>query len=252
MRRSLLASTALTTSTLVAGAACAADLPVKALRPVVIAPFSWTGCYVGGNAGWASTSVGQSAVVPPSALGNKPTAYDLTGTQRGFTGGAQVGCNLQFARNWVVGFETDINSLKASRDVFYGGEDTIRGAQTSSLRYLGTARMRFGYAWYRLFLYGTVGLAYGRVETSVFGRDPPSIYAGSFSSTRTGATGGVGAEYAVTDRLSAKVEYLHFDLGTATSLVGTVFSPVPPVAWPANARVSGDVVRAGINWKFLP
>src|SRR5262249_11291468 len=66
IRRSLLASTALTTSTtLVTGAALAADLPVKAPRAPPPAPFSWTGCYVGGNAGAAWTSIDQSLTTAP-------------------------------------------------------------------------------------------------------------------------------------------------------------------------------------------
>ena len=55
MRNILLAGIAL--SSLFAGSAMAADLPVRAPvykgPPPVVAYFSWTGCYVGANVGWA-------------------------------------------------------------------------------------------------------------------------------------------------------------------------------------------------------
>jgi len=97
MRRNLLASTAFTTSTLVTGAALAADMAVKAPPPAPI-PFSWTGCYVGGNAGWASTSIDQSAAVPTAGLSSsqRSFAYDSSGRDNSFIGGVQAGCNLQF------------------------------------------------------------------------------------------------------------------------------------------------------------
>ena len=61
MRRNFLASTALTTSTtLIAGAALATDLPVKAPPLPAAAPFSWSGCYVGANAGGGRVSIDQS------------------------------------------------------------------------------------------------------------------------------------------------------------------------------------------------
>ena len=181
VRRNLLASTALTaSSTLLAGAALAADLPVKA--PVAPPPprvFSWTGCYIGGNVGGASTSIHQRAVVP-AVGGNNPTTYDLSGQEGSFTGGGQLGCNWQFNPNWLIGFEGDINSLNASRSIPFGGENTIRGSQITSLRWLGTFRGRFGYVWDRLFLYATGGfLAFGQVNSSVSASDPNGFYAGS-------------------------------------------------------------------------
>ncbi len=66
MRRKLLASTVLTTSTaLMASAAWAADLPVKAPGAAPVkARFSWTGCYAGVNAGGAFNHIDQSVAIP--------------------------------------------------------------------------------------------------------------------------------------------------------------------------------------------
>ena len=57
MKRSLVVGLSLAAFSVVQ--ASAADIPVKAaVRAPVVAPvFSWTGCYIGGNVGWADGSV---------------------------------------------------------------------------------------------------------------------------------------------------------------------------------------------------
>jgi outer membrane immunogenic protein len=256
VRRNLLATTALTASTtLVTGAALAADMAVKAPpRAPAPIPFSWTGCYVGGNAGGAWTRIDQSLTTePPFAAG----ALDSSGRDTSFTGGGQLGCNWQFNPNWVVGFEGDINYLHASSTLHgnilgRGGEDTVR---TTTLRWLATVRGRFGYAWGQSLLYATGGLALGDVKSSsaltdLFG-PASTLFAGSQSATRAGWTAGVGYEYAFNDRLSVKLEYLHFDLGTVHYSVPRVAPTVTCCTpWAASADVTGDIVRLGVNYKF--
>lgn len=251
MRRKLLASTVLTTSTaLMASAAWAADLPVKAPGAAPVkARFSWTGCYAGLNAGGAFNHINQSVAIPGIATfgaGERDTS---------FTGGGQLGCNLQFDPNWVVGIEGDINYLRGNHSQNFGfpfpGEDTV-GRQETSLRWLATVRGRFGYAWDRVFLYATGGLAGGRVKSSVSATTTePAAFAGSYSSTRTGWTAGGGFEYAFAERFSLKAEYLHFDLGTAQYPV-TGNSPRLPLPWNASAKVTGDIARVGLNYRFAP
>jgi outer membrane immunogenic protein len=253
MRRCLLASTALSTSTaFIAGVAWAADLPVKA-PPVAVraAPFSWTGCYAGLNAGVGSSNVDQNVVVPGVVT------FGSSGRDSNFTGGGQLGCNYQIDPRWVIGLEGDFNYLRANRNQigsFVGGEDTFGVSQQTSLRWLATVRGRFGYAWNRWFFYGTGGLAIGNVQSSVLATSTAAqAFSGSYSSDRTGWTAGAGFEYALAERFSAKLEYLHFDLGTASYLVNQVAgSAVTPSTWLASAKISGDIVRVGFNYRFIP
>jgi hypothetical protein len=73
--------------------------------------FSWTGCYIGGNIGWGW---GRDTVSIPD-LGATTGVLNLsgvslgpvTGNTTGVLGGGQVGCNYQFAPNWVIGIEGD-------------------------------------------------------------------------------------------------------------------------------------------------
>jgi outer membrane immunogenic protein len=253
MGRKLLASTVLTSSsTLLAGAAFAADLPVKAPPQPATTPFSWTGCYVGANAGGGSVSTDQRVTTAAPALPVR--TFDSSGSDTSFFGGGQLGCNWQFDPRWVAGLEGDINYIHASRGQSFrvSGEDTV---QQTRLRWLATVRARFGYAWGPSYLYATGGLALGDVKSSVTVtsvQNPAHItYSGSSSSTRTGWTVGAGFEHAFTGRLSLKLEYLHFDLGTADYGVPRVDLRVAS-PWTASAKVNGDIVRAGINFKFTP
>src|SRR5262245_23444909 len=80
----------------VAAPAIAADMPIKA-GPVAL-PLSWSGCYIGGNAGGGSTRKHYRDPLEPVAV-----LADLgshTGT--GAVGGGQVGCDVQFG-GWVFG-----------------------------------------------------------------------------------------------------------------------------------------------------
>ena len=102
---------------LVAAPAMAGDLPINApvYAPLYRAPpiiaLSWTGCYLGGHIGgsFVDKKFGGPFVdnAVPSTFG-APTSFaisdpsvDLNST--GLLGGGQVGCNFQFAANWVIG-----------------------------------------------------------------------------------------------------------------------------------------------------
>ena len=234
----LLTSTALTTSmAFISGAAMAADMPVKA--PVVAQPFSWSGCYVGGNVGGAWADIDQSVSFPGVIV------IPSSGRSSSVIAGAQAGCNWQFTPSWVFGVEGDFNWLNLKRSHEFStavsGEDTV-GSQTTKLRWLTTVRGRLGYAWDRSMLYVTGGLAGGDVKSSL-SVARGGVFAGSTSDTRWGWTLGAGYEYAFTRTISGKLEYLHFDLGNVT---------VASSPWDANAKVSGDLVRVGINVKLTP
>jgi outer membrane immunogenic protein len=253
VRRNLLATTALTASTtLVTGAALAADMAVKAPpRAPAPIPFSWTGCYIGGNAGAAWTQIDDSVTTAPPV---HIVTVDSTQRDTSFTGGGQLGCNWQFNPSWVIGLEGDINYIHASSSqhnniLARSGEDSVRA---TSLRWLSTIRGRFGYAWGPSLLYATGGLALGDVKSSfALTEGASTIFAGSGSATRAGWTVGVGYEYAFNDRLSAKLEYLHFDLGTLHYSVPRVdASAACCTPWAASANVTGDIVRLGVNYKF--
>ena len=50
------------------------------------------------------------------------------------------------------------------------------------------------------------------------------------SSTRVGWTLGAGAEYAITNNITLKGEYLYYNLGSSNSV--TLANPIASTAWP--------------------
>jgi outer membrane immunogenic protein len=258
VRRNLFASTVLTTSTtLLTGAAGAADMAVKAPPRPIAPPFSWNGCYVGLNAGGAWVDTHQQVDVPGI------TVVDSSGTTGAFIGGGQIGCKWQRDPNWVFGLEGDIDYSSAKRTsnfAFSHGSEDVVGQQTTKMRWLSTVRALFGYALDRSLLYATGGLAIGEINSSVSATDTtgPNAavaeqFSGSGSATRVGWTLGAGFEYAFTDRMSAKLEYLYFDLGNSgynvTPVVATGVARLPQV-WNATGGATGNIVRVGVNFRF--
>jgi outer membrane immunogenic protein len=249
----LLASTALATSTVMSGAALAADLrPVLKAPPKpvpVVPPFSWSGCYAGGNAGGLFGRVEQRVDIPGVVL------IESKDRQSDFTGGLQVGCNFLYAPHLLVGIEGDINFVDLNRRrnfaFTFSGEDTV-GSLRTKLRWLSTVRARLGYAIDRSLIYVTGGLAIGEVKSSVAAlTENGETHAGSSTDTRFGWAFGAGYEYAYDQSISVKLEYLHFNLGKIGYSVNEVVAGGNlPTTWSASAKVSGDILRAGFNVKL--
>jgi outer membrane immunogenic protein len=219
MKRFLLASVAVLA---MVGLAKAADLPrpmVTKAQPYMTPYYNWTGFYVGinGGGGWGSS------------------AWDTTGsfnTSGGMVGGT-VGYNWQYG-TWVLGLEADVDWADIKGNTATG---CIGGGCTTQSNWLGTARGRVGYAFDRWMPYITGGAAFGDVEASHPG------FTG-MTSTQLGWTAGLGVEFAVVNNVTAKVEYLHYDLGSfncGMNCNGAVGD---------NVSFTADVIRGGVNVHF--
>lgn len=246
-------------------AALAADLPTRKAPPapmVYVQPYSWTGFYAGLNAGavWntgntdivgSSGFVGLGSVVPSS----------LSTNSVGFIGGGQVGYNYQI-NTFVLGAEADFDGTTLSKSASYTGGPVLGTTLTTqakeSLDWLGTVRARVGFlATPQLLIYGTGGFAYGGVnqQASVVANGTGYGWYGSNNSTRTGWTAGAGAEYAITNNISLKAEYLYYDLGSKTvtvagnSAVGS-FAGLNGIYGVTKTDYNGSVARVGVNYKF--
>jgi len=136
-------------------------------------------------------------VVPPPMYSPTPIAYNWSGfyvgghggygwgsgaITDGFVVGGQVGVNWQY-NNFVVGAEGD------GSFVDWGANDAV-----------GTVRLRGGFSFDRFLVYGTGGAAF---------RDFNDV----------GWVAGAGGEYALTDTISAGIEFLHYDFGSDDSNV---------------------------------
>lgn len=165
---------------------------------------SWMGPYIGGNLGYGWGEVSNNGAQPSGVLG-----------------GLQAGYNYQSGQ-LVLGIEGDLQLNSA--------DDTFAPWKFSN-PWFGTVRGRLGYAFNNILLYGTGGLAFGSLK----------VESGGFSESQTSAgwTAGVGAEYAINQNWSAKIEYLYVDLSEKNFLM---------TGLPNGYQFS--TVRVGVNYRF--
>lgn len=234
------------------GAAVAADMsyPVKAEVAVVVPVFTWTGFYLGANVGYGGNEFEYPFSVSAGAvpLANGSASIDSSG----FFGGGQIGFNYQFSNNVVAGIEADFE--------WSGIEGKVDGnlniplipaylsaSAGSEVEWFGTIRGRLGYAWDRLLVYGTGGLAYGKVKSSVSLSAPGFYLSESTDDTNWGWTAGAGVEYAITDNWTLKTEYLYVDLGDTTAYSGFL---APGIYANLDTKTTFHTIKVGVNYKF--
>src|SRR4051812_7687558 len=189
MRKTLLSLLAGTASfAVLSSAAFAADLPSRRVAPapyVAVPVFTWAGAYIGVNAGaaWSDnqTDTFRDATLstPTGTIGGFTSFTSRSsGSDAVFAGGGQIGYNWQFG-SWVTGIEADIQGLASNNrndnSIFGVGNGVITtsngtnvalfnntgvGQTVRSLDWFGTVRGRLGYAWDRVLVYGTGGVAF--------------------------------------------------------------------------------------------
>ena len=178
-----LLAAATSVTALLGASAYAADLPQKPVyqQPVVMAPvYNWTGCYVGANIGvaWGFAEANESF-----------------GTDTGFAGGGQVGCDYQIGQ-WVIGARNMVDGT------------TISGGAT----WFDTLTVRGGYLVQpNVLLYAQGGAAWAETTNS------------------TGWTVGGGVEWMFVPHWSAFLEYNYMDFGTTSGTFGSVRSDTQTV-----------------------
>ena len=243
MRSSLLSLLAGTAAlAIAASAAQAADLPSRYAPPPMVAAvplFTWTGFYVGVNAGYGWNTNDSNTFIDP-VLG----VVSGGGSDGGFVCGGQIGYNYQF-NQFVIGLETDIQyaDLGNGRSTFGQGF----AGNNNNGNWFGTVRARAGFAFDRALVYATGGLAYGDIgnRSAAFIAPDGTVFAGSGSSTNTGWVLGAGVEYAFTNNLTAKFEGLYVNLDSNNNNNFGAF-----VGNNNSGNTEFGVVRAGLNYKF--
>ena len=263
---------------LIGGPALAADMRPP---PPPVALFTWSGAYVGVNlgSGWRQ---------PVDFVTTMPSCTDFTtclivdpdtglasalGTGRstrasGATGGFQAGYNYQFGAA-VAGVELDWEYFKRTSslgpnaglmsDINLGLPLLVSNEVAST--WLATIRGRLGFAWDRLLLYGTGGVAFTDVRYTqtvttsllITGATVVNVV----TETKSGVTVGGGAEYALWNNLTLRAEYLYAQFtGVSGTSVLQFANSFPPPAFFSNpvagstGNLHDHIVRVGLNYKF--
>ena len=209
-------------------AASAADLyaPVAIPNTFTSSGFDWSGFYVGAVGGYVwGRNVGS-----PSG-GVTSTTIDPSGGQIGLT----AGVNGQFDQ-FVLGLEGEVlwSGAKSS-----GTVTGTANVATIKSDWQGAIKARAGVAFDQVLVYAHGGFAFADHSASVSNN---AGFLGEYRTTRSGWTVGAGVEVAVTDNVSAKLEYAYSDFGkwsaNHTTLGGTDF------------QYHNHAIKAGVNFHF--
>lgn len=212
----------------------------------IVAPevYDWTGPYIGlqGGYAWGENDVSATQAESTEVLLRAAVANGRDGDMDldGFVGGLHAGYNWQ-SDALVLGIEGDIEfaDMNGDTDVVDDGGVKI-GEVEQEIDWLGSLRLRAGFAADRALFYATGGLAVGGVEITLEDGDGDEF--ASNSETNWGWTLGGGVEYAFTDDLSARIEYRYTDLGNIDADNGDGDG--------GKADTAFHAVRAGLSWHF--
>lgn len=229
-------------------AANAADLMMPADTSPAYSPpaHDWTGFYAGINGGYAAGTVDWSGTYYDAGGAALGPSTDGTMDLSGWLAGGTIGANMQMG-SFVLGVEGDVDwtNITGEGDAI-DPLDPNPSVPSTKLDWLATLRARAGIAVDNLVLYGTAGGAWSGGSMTITNLDG----AGDDETadiTASGWTAGVGAEYALSDNMSVKAEYLY----TRLSMDPVDFTNVPP-ADHLTAKGTADIntIKLGLNFKF--
>jgi outer membrane immunogenic protein len=217
-----------------AGAASAADLPVK--MPVKAPPavgYDWNGFYIGGYYG--------NAIEQTKAHTDGFTAGVAGVNDMALAVGGTIGYNWQFAPRWLIGLEADAGFLGVGHTFHQWSSTTLTGSKADGF---GTARARFGYVTGPALLYVTGGAAFVHI-TDTFGGGGASPAVAN-TTTKTGWTVGGGIETKLSRNWSTTTEYQFVDAGS-TSFAS---NPLGVVGTGTTVDHSYHILKTGLNYKL--
>ena len=227
-----------------AGAASAADMPVKA--PIMKAPITvsndWTGFYVGGNIGYMrAKTTGNFAPLNPAIPWDAPYNSAL--------GGAQAGFNWQF-NQFVIGVEgsldgafADFGSTVANGAAGPCGFIAAVQSCLAKINDVASVGARLGWTpWSQWLLFAQGGWAGAHISTEGV-INGSNVTFGPASNWHNGWFVGGGIDYAITSIVSVGVDYKHYEFNSADHTAATA----------NNSRVieaKADAVFARVNVKL--
>jgi outer membrane immunogenic protein len=227
------------TPLLMGASAHAADLASRAVKAAAPPPvFSWTGCYLGLHAGGGKQS---SDFISEGTFGSV-----------GAVGGAQAGCNLQW-KQFVIGVEGEYWA-SGLRDREFFQDAFVTFETSSSNRWDGAVSLRSGFAFERAFIYGKLGVVWGKFEYAFDDFDDGRSDIRRGDAIFTGVLIGAGFEYALTDNWTAKLEYNYLDYGNKIVNFTETRCNDDGVCVTEQARITRkevkQIAKVGLNYKF--
>ena len=233
---------------LLSASAFAADMRVPPLSPLPPS-FTWTSCYGGLHAGGG---LGNETLTDPAQNLSPITDFASASTHTsGYMLGGQIGCDYQFASNWVLGIEGSASggNITGKSTFALPGINTPPGDTATfkaSTDFMMSATARVGYAWDRWMVYAKGGFAGVNDKYSIF--DAQTTYDFEALKNRLGWTAGAGIEWAMWEDWSVRLEYDYYGLSQQNVLFldNTVFPGGASGA--VNIKQSIQVIKLGVNF----
>ena len=218
--------------------ASATEFPTKEFMPA--ATYSWTGCYVGVSGGAGIESDWWTGA----------TGSDLRGL--GGLAGGQLGCNYQMG--WLVAGIEGEGYWSSLRNSFSQSSSPINfETWTTRNSYNADVAARFGLAFDRAFFYGKGGVVFGRFDFANTGAEtvvPVGPFASSGSATLPGLLLGLGLEYGLTPRWTAKMEYDFLGFSASTTGFTCLGAGCATPTFNVSPGATEQVFKLGLNYKF--
>jgi outer membrane immunogenic protein len=230
-----------------ASAANAADLPQGPVYKAAVAQsdLSWTGLYIGANAGgsWGRRCWTFIDTVPAVGLAGplNEGCHDPSGAILG----GQVGFNWQTGPI-VFGLEAqgDWANLRGQNPSLLPSPPFPPSINRTRVDSLGLFTGRIGYAWGPTLIYAKGGAAVVHDRDDFTPTAPPA--ASTFTGeTRWGGTIGGGVEYKFTQNLSGALEYNYVGLGKSR-----ITFPSQPLAAVVDTDKDMHLVTVRLNYSF--
>ena len=250
MRKFFLANLAALAMTM-AGSAFAADMPITKAPPLV-ERFSWTGCYLGGHigGGWAQKDITDPVqVVQDSFLGAGSTLGVTTvgPSPTGVVIGGQIGCDYQFASNFVIGVEgaASGSTMRSTRNVGLPLGNPDVALVKANTDFLPSLTARIGYPFDNMLLYarGGAALAGDKYEFSGSFTGLPFDFNGN--DNRFGWVVGGGVDWAFTPHWSVNLEYDYYRFGHGNVMM---IDQINAFSGVVDVRQNVQLVKLGFNF----
>jgi len=236
--------------------------PSTIYKAPLAAAWTWTGYYLGINAGSSWGKASTDALFNDSTIVGATFATNASYKLQGTVFGVQTGYNFALG-SWLWGIEADAQLSGQHDTPIFACPGTVCNPagpvlaafdQNQRLQWFGTLRGRFGAVVTPdavVFVTGGAAGAGLRTAGDLFGFDPtgaPATNPFSNITVNAGWTVGGGVEARLVGNWTGKIEYLYMDFGSITTGVNNQLNMTLTAAF--NSRIADQIVRAGLNYRF--
>ena len=168
--------------------------------PTIAPVYNWGSIYVGINGGYGFASGDATYTITGNPVVSG--AYTGTGNLDGFLAGGTIGANYQMGQA-VFGIEGDWDWSGQSKADTFSCSVGCTASEAYKIPWLATVRGRVGYAFDRVLVYGTAGVAFiNATDTATGSAGGMSATLVSVNDTAIGWTAGAGVEFGITENLT--------------------------------------------------